>query len=287
MKSNENNVALVLEGGGMRGVYTGGVLDLLLEKNIDIKYCIGVSAGACNGVSYVSKQLGRNYRVNVNYIRDKRYFSIGNLVKTGSLFGMDMLFNKIPNELEPFDYEAFRQFDGVFKIGVTNCHTGVAEYYYVKDFKEDGYDALRASMSLPLVAPIVEYEGKNLLDGGIVDPIPVRQAIADGNQKQIVVLTQHREYQKSKTKMTPILRRKYKAYPKLIEAMERRHEVYNETLSFIEKLEKEGKCFVIRPKTALNIGRFETNPEKLKLIYEQGYQETKERYEELHKFLEA
>lgn len=286
MKGSMENVALILEGGGMRGLYTAGVLDLFIEKGIEIKYCVGVSAGACQGVSYVSKQLKRNYRVNINYIKDKRYFSVRNWVRTGSLFGMDMLLNKIPNELEPFDYEVFKNSEGVFKIGVTNCETGLAEYYEVKDFREDGYDTLQASISLPLVAQIVEYDGKSLLDGGIADPIPVRQAIKDGNEKHVIILTQHKGYQKSRTKTVPLLKKKYKAYPKFVEAMEKRHEVYNETLSFVDQLEKEGKCFVIRPSMPLNIGRFETNPEKLKGIYEQGYKEAAGKYEELCSFLE-
>ena len=146
--------ALVLEGGGMRGVYTAGVLDLFLEKDIDMKYCIGVSAGATQTVSYLSKQHKRNYRVNIDYIRDKRYLSFRNLMKTGSIFGMDMLFDIIPNKLDPFDYKEFKEHDATLVVGVTNCETGRPEYYNLNDL-DNGFDALRATISLPLVAPIV------------------------------------------------------------------------------------------------------------------------------------
>ena len=175
-------IALILEGGGMRGVYTAGVLDFFLEKKIEFKYCMAVSAGACHGVSYVSKQHKRNYRVGIDYINDKEYLSFKNLIKTGSLFGMQMLFETIPNKLDPFDYEAFKESKTIFNVGVTNCETGLPEYYEIRDLMEN-YDTLRASMSLPLVAPIVSYKGKKLLDGGISNPIPVKKAMQAGYSK--------------------------------------------------------------------------------------------------------
>ena len=213
------NTSLILEGGGMRGVYSAGVLDLLLDENIHIKYCVGVSAGACNCVSYISKQKKRNYRVNINYIKDKRYLSFSNLFKTGSAFGMDMLFDIIPNELEPFDHESFINSGAKFFIGSTNCKTGLPEFYNIKDFNEDGYDALKASISLPLVAKIIDYDNKKLLDGGISAPIPIQKAIDDGIEKHVVILTQHKGYRKSKTKIMPIIKKKYKEHPGLINAM--------------------------------------------------------------------
>lgn len=276
--------ALVLEGGGMRGVYTAGVLDLFLEKDIDMKYCIGVSAGATQTVSYLSKQYKRNYRVNIDYIRDKRYLSFRNLMKTGSIFGMDMLFDIIPNKLDPFDYKEFKEHDATLVVGVTNCETGRPEYYNLNDL-DNGFDALRATISLPLVAPIVEYEGKKLLDGGITDPIPIKKSIEDGNEKHVIVLTQHKGYTKGKNKALSFIRRKYKRFPKLIEALEKRHEVYNETLELLDKLEKEGKCFIIRPSEPLNIGRLERNTEKLNNAYEQGYDDAKNLYNKLMVFL--
>ena len=276
--------ALILEGGGMRGIYTAGVLDYLLEEGIEFKYCNSVSAGACNGISYVSKQKGRSYRVNVDYIKDKRYLSMRNYIKTGSLFGMDMLFNTIPNELVPFDYEAFKQSNMIFNVGVTNCETGESEFYQMKDLK-DNYTPIKASISLPLAAPIVEYQGKKLLDGGVAQPIPIYQAVKDGYKKHFVVMTQHKAYRKSPTKIVPVLKRTYKAYPRLVEAMARRHQVYNDTLSYIEKLECADQCLVVRPSKPLEIGRFERNPDKLKAAYVQGFNDAKAQRKQIERFL--
>lgn len=282
-----DNTSLILEGGGMRGVYSAGVLDLLLDKDIDIKYCIGVSAGACNCVSYISKQRKRNYRVNINYINDKRYLSFRNLIKTGSAFGMDMLFNIIPNELDPFDHETFKSSGTKFFVGVTNCETGLPEFYNIKDFNEDGYDSLKASISLPLVAKIIDYDNKKFLDGGIAAPIPIKKAIDDGIEKHVVILTQHKGYKKSKTKIMPIIKRKYKEHSGLIDAMENRYKVYNETLEMLDKLEEEGKCFIIRPSSPLKVSRFERDKNKLEEIYNKGYEDAKALSEDLIKFLNS
>ncbi|MDZ7547927.1 patatin-like phospholipase family protein [Clostridium perfringens] len=278
------STSLILEGGGMRGAYTAGVLDLLLDKEIDIKYCIGVSAGACNCVSYISKQHKRNYRVNINYVNDKRYLSFNNLIKTGSAFGMDMLFDIIPNQLEPFDYEKFKSSGVKFLVGATNCETGKPEFYNIKDVS-DGYDALKASISLPLVAKIIEFDNKKLLDGGIAAPIPIQKAIDDGIEKHVVILTQHKGYTKSKTKMMSIIKRKYKKHPALIDVMENRYRIYNDTLEKLDKLEQEGKCFVIRPSSPLDVSRFERNKDKLEAIYNKGYEDAEKLSEELIKFL--
>lgn len=280
-----NSTSLILEGGGMRGVYSAGVLDLLLDRNININYCIGVSAGACNCVSYISKQKKRNYRVNINYINDKRYLSFSNLIKTGSAFGMNMLFDIIPNELEPFDHETFRKSGTKFLVGATNCDTGLPEFYTIKDFDEDGYDSLKASISLPLVAKVIEYDNKKLMDGGIAAPIPIQKAIEDGIEKHVVILTQHKGYRKSKSKIMPIIKRKYKNYKGLIDAMENRYKNYNDTLDLLDKLENEGKCFIIRPSKPLEVSRFERDKNKLEDIYNRGYEDAKALSDELIKFL--
>ncbi|MBE6053096.1 MAG: patatin family protein [Clostridium sartagoforme] len=280
-----NNTSLILEGGGMRGIYSAGVLDLLLDKDIAINYCVGVSAGACNCVSYISKQKKRNYRVNMNYVNDKRYLSFSNLVRTGSAFGMNMLFDIIPNELEPFDYEAFRNSGTKFFVGATNCDTGLPEFYNIKDFNEEGYTPLKASISLPLVAKVINYENKNLMDGGIAAPIPIQKAIEDGIEKHVVILTQHKGYRKSKTKLMPIIKRKYKNYKGLIDAMENRYKIYNETLDMLDKLEEEGKCFIIRPSVPLEVSRFEKDKNKLGDIYNRGYEDAKSLLDDLIKFL--
>lgn len=283
---NVESTSLILEGGGMRGVYTAGVLDLLLDEKIDIKYCVGVSAGACNCISYISKQHKRNYRVNLNYINDRRYLSFSNLIKTGSAFGMEMLFNIIPNELEPFDYEGFKNSGAKFIVGATNCKTGLPEFYHIKDFNEDGYDAIKASISLPLVAKVIDFDNKKLMDGGIAAPIPIQKAIDDGIKKHVVILTQHKGYRKGKNKMMPIIKRKYKNHQGLINAMENRYKIYNETLEQLDKLEAEGKCFVIRPSSPLEVSRFEKDKEKLEAIYNKGYEDAKKLSVDLKKFLE-
>ncbi|MDV4150056.1 patatin family protein [Clostridium sp. AL.422] len=280
-----DNTSLILEGGGMRGVYSAGVLDLLLDKGINIKYCIGVSAGACNCVSYISKQKKRNYRVNINYINDKRYLSVRNLIKTGSAFGMDMLFNLIPNELEPFDHETFIKSGTKFFVGATNCETGLPEFYQINDFNKDGYESLKASISLPFVAKVIEYDNKKLMDGGIAAPIPIQKAIDDGIEKHVVILTQHKGYKKSKTKIMPVIKRKYKNHTGLISAMENRYKIYNDTLDLLDRLEEDGKCFIIRPSRPLEVSRFEKDKNKLEDIYNRGYEDAKALSDELIKFL--
>lgn len=277
-------IGLVLEGGGMRGVFTGGVLDVFLEEKIEFPYIVGVSAGACNAVSYISHQYQRNYRINTIHIKDKRYLSLRNFLKTGSLFGVEMLFDIIPNELEPLDYETYRTAQNKLIVGATDCVTGCCAYFPVPDLQED-YKPVEASMSLPLVSNIVEYHGVPYLDGGISDPIPVRKSILDGNTKNVIVLTQHREYRKKPASNLSFLKAKYKKYPRLIEAMERRHLVYNETLDYISRLEQEGKAFVIRPAEPVKIGRFEKDSEKLAELYQDGYDTTKEQLAGLYEFL--
>ncbi|MGL4774401.1 MAG: patatin-like phospholipase family protein [Clostridium sp.] len=277
-------VSLVLEGGGMRGVYTAGVLDFFLDENIDIKYCVGVSAGACHGASYITKQKERNYRINIDYIDDKDYLSIRNLIKTGSLFGMDMLLKRIPRELDPFDYEFFKKCNCDFVVGTTDCHSGKPCYFNIEDFNKS--DAImQATISLPMVAKIVKHKGMELLDGGISAPIPIKKAIEDGNEKHIVILTQHEGYRKKKTSSLSLLKLMYRKYPKLIKAMENRHILYNETLEFIKKLEENGECFVIRPSSPLEVGRFEKDKERLREIYRIGYEDGKALKKELLKFL--
>ncbi|HZG70764.1 MAG TPA: patatin family protein, partial [Chondromyces sp.] len=175
-----NSTGLVLEGGGMRGLYTAGVLEYFLENDIEFPYVIGVSAGACMAASYLSKQLGRNAKVNIGYANDRKYLSFRNLIKNGELFGMDYLFNKIPNELVPFDYKAFEDNPSEFVIGTTDCKTGEPVYFSRKEYQADVLTPIRASSSLPFMAPIVSFQGFDLLDGGLSDPVPLKKAEQDG-----------------------------------------------------------------------------------------------------------
>lgn len=270
---------LVLEGGGMRGVYTAGVLDFFLEQELHFPYVIGVSAGACQAASYVSRQPGRNKKVNIGYIREPRYLSYRNLLKSRSLFGMDFIFDEIPKKLEPFDFDTFYQSPQRYVIGTTNCHSGEPVYF---DKETCGPElilkVLRASSSLPFVSPIVKVNGLDLLDGGISDPIPVRQSIAAGNRKHLVVLTRPHGYRKKAFSHPWLARRAYKAYGGLVQAMLDRHQVYNDTLDFIDSLEQEGGAFVIRPSKPLQVSRLERNVQKLTELFNLGYEDAKDAY---------
>ena len=276
---------LVVEGGGMRGVYTAGVLDYFMEKNLYFDDCYGVSAGACHISSYVSKQIGRSMKVTLDYINDKRYCSINSLIKTGDMFGVEMLYDIIPNKLELYDYETFNKFKGNFYSVVTNCKTGKAEYIKIKDMKKD-IIAVRASSSLPLLSRIVEINGKEYLDGGITDSIPIKKSIKDGHKKNVVILTRDKTYRKSKPKFLSFFKLKYKKYPNLVKAIENRYKMYNETLDFIEEEKAKNKVFIIQPKLPVKISRIEKDKDKLKELYNQGYEDAKELYEDLMKFLE-
>ena len=276
---------LVVEGGGMRGVYTAGVLDYFMEKNLYFDDCYGVSAGACHISSYVSKQIGRSIKVTLDYINDKRYCSVNSLIKTGDMFGVEMLYDLIPNKLELYDYDTFNKFKGNFYSVVTNCKTGKAEYMKIKDMKKD-IIAVRASSSLPLLSRIVEINGKEYLDGGITDSIPIKKSIKDGHKKNVVILTRDKTYRKSKPKFLSLLKFKYKKYPNLVKAIEYRYKIYNETLDFLEEEKAKNKVFIIQPKLPVKISRIEKDKDKLKALYNQGYEDAKEIYEDLMKFLE-
>lgn len=273
-------VGLVLEGGGMRGLYTSGVLDYFLDQQIFVDYVIGVSAGACNGVSYLSKQKGRNYRVNTNYISDKRYLSLSNFIKTKSLFGMDFIFDEIPHQLDLFDYETFLSSPSEYKLGVTDVLTG-RPVYFDKTHLDHDSTILKASSSIPVFSPIIEYQNGLYLDGGTTDSIPVKQALKDGCDHVIIVLTRDRNYIKKPESFRFIYSKVLKAYPNLIQALDNRHLMYNETLKFIKELEQQGKATIIAPSSPLEISRFEKDVSKLKNIYELGYSDASKKFDQL------
>jgi len=275
---------LVLEGGGLRGMYTAGVLDFLIDKKLFFPYIIGVSAGACNANSYISRQRGRNRDINLNYIQDKRYISLSNLLREKELFGTKFLFDDIPNKLCPFDYDSFQQAKETFVVCTTDCVSGKPMYFY-KDNSEDFFEAVKASMSLPFISHIVEFRNHYLLDGGITDAIPIKKSIEDGNTKNVIVLTRHKGYRKRPSKSHKFAQRFYADYPNLVEALDKRHIMYNETLDYIEQLENEGKAFVIRPSTPVKVKRIEKNPKKLAALYEQGYQDIQNLYGSLMEWL--
>ena len=275
---------LVLEGGGMRGLFTAGVLDYFIDLGMEFQEVYGVSAGICNACSYLSKQRGRSLRVNTNYLEDPRYCSVESLIKTGDLFGADMLYRIIPDELDPYDYETFQKYPGKAYAVVTNCETGKAEYMRLRRMDKD-IQAVRASSSMPMVSRMVEIEGQLYLDGGISDSIPVIQSMRNGNEKNVVVLTRDATYRKTPSRWMAAFRLRYKKYPNLIKQMEYRHVRYNKTLEFIEKGRKMGKIFVIQPKKPIEIGRVEKDKEKLRELYEEGYESARDSYEGLMEFL--
>jgi predicted patatin/cPLA2 family phospholipase len=277
------DAGLVLEGGGMRGLYTAGVLEYFMEQGLYFPYNIGVSAGACMATSYLSRQKGRNKKVNLGYIEDKRYISFSNLIKNREIFGMDFIFDEIPNRLVPFDMDTFRESPEEFVIVTTDCESGEPVYYDKTNQGDDLVLLLRASSSLPFVASSVEYKGRHLLDGAIVDPIPIKKAQQDGFEKNVMVLTKPEGYYKRPSKLTSLL--KYKKHPKINDLLGVRDKHYNETLQYIDEQEKLGNAYVIRPSKALPVGRMERKKERLEELYELGWNDAKEQFGMLKQFL--
>lgn len=282
-----NQVGLVLEGGGMRGVYTAGVLEYFLEQQIFFPYVIGVSAGACNAASYLSKQKGRNKTVTIKYASDPRYISWKNYFRNRQFFGMDFIFDEIPNKHVPYHYDVFYNSPSEFVVGTTDCSTGEPVYFNKQDYGKDLLTVLRASSSLPFIAPEISYQDKILLDGGISDPIPIKKAQQDGFSKNIVILTRNEGYEKKPSKFHFLVDRKYPDYKGLQKALRNRYQIYNETMSYLEKEEKEGNTFIIRPTMSLKVGRMERNPDRLEELYNQGYEDAKKSFVNINKWIKA
>lgn len=271
-------ISLVLEGGGMRGLYTAGVLDYFLDIGLIFEDIIGVSAGACNSASYIAMQNGRNLEINTCYCGDKRYISLLGLFTRGSIFNMDFLFDDIPNKLNPFDYDQFNNSKCRLIAVSTDCETGKSFYAPITDMREDVV-YLRASSSIPLVSPIVEVNGKKLVDGGPSDSIPIHYSVKSGFDKHIIVLTRHQGYLKKKNRLFPLCKLALKKYPNLLDTMKYRHLHYNNSLLLAEQLEQENKAVIIRPKMPVEVSRFEKNPETLRKLYNTGYEDAKEKFE--------
>lgn len=249
------NVGLVLEGGGMRAVYTAGVLESFLENDIYFPYVIGVSAGAANAASYLSKQKGRNQVVNIDYVTDPRYLSWRNFIKRREFFGMDFIFGEIPNKLVPYDFDTFYQSKGEFVVGTTDCLSGEPVYFSKQDYGTDMLTVIRASSSLPFIASEITFKDKVLLDGGISDPIPIKKAQQDGLKKNIVVLTRNSGYLKKPSRFHFLVKRKYPHYNGLQTALMQRYQIYNETIHYLAEQEKLGNVMIIRPTQPIQVGR--------------------------------
>lgn len=262
---------LVLEGGAMRGIYTAGVLDVFMEQGITFDGVIGVSAGAIHGASYMSMQQGRNIRYYKKYCKDKRFMSYYSLITTGEIVGRKFCYEKLPNELDLFDYEAYNKNPAVFYAVCTNVETGKAEYIRITDMKAE-IDYLRASASMPYVSRIVEKDGLKLLDGGVADSIPVEAFQKMGYDRIVAVLTRTADYRKTPSRMQA-MNGMYKKYPKFVEALEKRSKNYNLTVERILDKERKGEIIVIRPSQNLHIGRMEKNPDRLQAQYDLGYQD--------------
>lgn len=278
------DAGLVLEGGGMRGLYTAGVLEYFMSRDLYFPYVIGVSAGACMGASYLARQPGRNKKVNLDFVGDKRYISLSNYIKKRELFGMDFIFDVIPNQLVPFDVETLVGSPEQFVIVTTDCATGEPVYYKKTDNRNNIPELLRASSSLPFVASSVGYDDRQLMDGGISDPIPLKKAQNDGFDKNIVILTKPRGYFKKPGKISKII--KYKDHPMINEKLGVRYKHYNKTLEYLYNQERQGSTFVIAPSKTLKVGRTERNKKRLEDLYELGWNDAKEQFEQLNSFLE-
>lgn len=265
-----NKSGLILEGGGMRGVFTCGVLDCFMDRDIRFPYTIGVSAGACNGLSYISNQRGRAKFSNIDLLEKYNYIGVRHLIKKGNIMDFDLLFHTFPNEILPYDYERLANTEQHFEMVTTNCKTGKACYYEEKNNPERVIDIVKASSSLPFVCPITYVDGEPMLDGGIADSIPILRARELGYDKNVVVLTRNRGYRKSEKDMK-VVSLFYKEYPAMQEAIRRRNRIYNEQISMIEKMEDAGEVVVIRPKRPIEVDRMERDTKKLLALYQEGY----------------
>ncbi len=275
---------LVMEGGAMRGMFTAGVIDVLMESGIEFDGAIGVSAGAAFGCNYKSKQIGRVIRYNTRFCRDKRYCGIGSLIKTGDLYNAEFCYHVVPFEYDIFDLETFNNNPMEFHVVCTDVTTGEAVYRKCDDARE-AIEWMRASASMPVLANVVELDGMKLLDGGIADAIPLRYFESIGYEKNIVVLTRPYGYVKKKQSLMWVLKLALKKYPKVTEKLKKRHTEYNELINYICSREKTGDALVIRPPEKLPIGKMERNPENLRKAYDMGRKEAEKRLSEIRGFL--
>lgn len=284
--NGKKEAALVLEGGGTRGVFTAGVLDYLMEKEVKFPYVIGVSAGACNAIDYVSKQIGRTKDCTIIQDRKNRYIGTKDALKKGYLFDMDRLFDEYPNRLFPFDFDTYFASDIQCEVVVTKCLTGEAMYLSEKQDKERLLTICRASSSIPLISPVVDVDGIPCVDGGVADSVPLIHSMKLGHQKNVVVLTRNKGYRKKAPGKSRLLyTAALKKYPNLLNALLNRYRNYNRVMELVEKWEEEGHIFVIRPEVE-PVSRTEQNVEKLTEFYDHGYQLMKQRMEEMQAYLE-
>ena len=268
----DGKTALVLEGGGLRGVFTCGVLDFFMDKGIHFPFTVGVSAGACNGLSFMSGQRGRARASNIDLMDKYHYIGFRYLLTQRCIMDFKLLFEDFPERIIPYDYDAYFSNPDRFVMVATNCLTGKAEYLEERSSSARVMDIVRASSSLPFVSPITHVDGIPMLDGGITDSIPVEYARSQGYEKIVVVLTRNKGYRKRNSSM-PLAKVAYRKYPNLQKALAERNAVYNRTMDLVERFEDEGRIIVIRPSKPVKVGRMEKDTSKLAALYEEGYNE--------------
>lgn len=282
---NNFSSGLVLEGGGLRAIYTSGVLDAFIEHGIEFPYVIGVSAGTCNGVSFLGKNLHRMRDITLNYSSDERYMSVKSMIKNGEYLNSKWIFGELTYELSPLDYDEYEKSGAVMCAVVTNAETGEPEYLYPTSFR-NGCEELRASCALPIATKPVVINGKPYYDGGLTDSIPLKRAFDDGCRKCVVVLTQDRAYTKNPIGHDRIVKRLLKKYPVTAEKILVRHDMYNNQRKYIFEQEKLGNTLVICPSEPLNCSTLNADTQKQKAIYELGYKQGLESIEKVKEYLE-
>lgn len=262
--------SLILEGGGMRGIFTIGVLDNFMDRGIRFPYIIGVSAGACNALSYMSNQRGRAKFSNIDMMEKYNYIGIGKLLTKGNIMDFDLLFHKLPEEIYPYDYDALSRSTERLEVVTTNCLTGRANYFEEKNDPKRVIDIVKASSSLPFVCPIAYVDGIPMADGGVADSIPVERAMSQGFTQPVIVLTRNKGYRKP-AKCTKVPFFMYRKYPKLKDAIRARNSIYNKQIEHVECMEEEGSAIVIRPQRPIDVDRMERDVNKLLALYQEGY----------------
>lgn len=278
---------IVLEGGAFRTIFSSGACDGLLTGDVMPDYCIGVSAGIAYGVSYLSRQSGRNLEILTRFANDKRYMGKRNMVKSGnrgSYFGLKFIYDTIPNQLIPFDYETFAAFPGEVEAVVTNMDTGEAEYLPVPK-QDDHFELLQATCALPFLFPIYNLGGKRCMDGGTADAIPYERAFAQGCDRVLVILTRERGYIREPERIQPLIDRYYREYPKFCDAMRRRADEYNLCRARLFRLEHEGRAFLLAPKDTKGFSRTEKDLGKIRALYQDGYDQAVEAMAEIQRFM--
>ena len=279
---------IVLEGGAIRTIFSSGVCDALLTGDIMTDYVIGVSAGIAYGVSYVSRQPRRNLDIMVNYINDKRYMGMGNLLRRDNraYFGLEFVYSTIPNQLVPFDYDTFAAYPGEVEAVVTNLDTGAAEYFPL-DRRDDKFKLLQATCALPFLFPVFHIQGRPCMDGGAADAIPYERAFAKGCDRVIVVLTREREYVRRPEKLQPLIDLAYRKYPKFCDTMRRRADAYNEARQKPFRLERGGRALVFCPTSTGGFHRTERDVDKIKALWKDGWDQGLARLDEAEAFLKG